>query len=155
MILVIGCGSTLRTDDAIGHVVAQALSERFSADDVRVVTMTQLMPELSAQISRADHVIYIDADVGLSAGRVSVDSVMAQDMSASFTHHVSPESLLLAAGALYGRRPPAQIISVGADSFEIGLSLSPALLAQLPVVIAEAEKVVLRALQTLNDSAVL
>ncbi|MBK9121772.1 MAG: hydrogenase maturation protease [Chloroflexi bacterium] len=153
MILVIGYGSTLRTDDAIGHVVAQALDERYSALDVRIITTAQLMPELAAPISRADHVIFVDANADLPVGQVRVDPVAAGDARAALTHHVSPESLLRSAGALYGRRPSAQMLSIGAESFEIGLSLSPALRAQVPAIVSQAEAIVDAALHTLGGTA--
>lgn len=153
MILVIGYGSTLRTDDAIGHVVAQALDERYSALDVRIITTAQLMPELTAPISRADHVIFVDASADLPAGQVRVEPVVAGDNRAALTHHVSPESLLRSAGTLFGRRPSAQMFSIGAESFELGLSLSPALRAHVPEVVARAESVVDAALHALGGTA--
>ncbi|MCO6443570.1 MAG: hydrogenase maturation protease [Anaerolineae bacterium] len=142
MILVIGYGSTLRTDDAIGHVVAHALDERYSASDVQIITAAQLMPEHAAPISRADHVIFIDANAELPVGQVRIAPVAAADSRAALTHHAAPESPLRSAGLLYGRRPSAQIISIGAESFAFGLSLSPTLRAQVPEIVARADAVV-------------
>lgn len=153
MILVIGLGSTLRTDDAIGHVVAQTLDERYSALDVQVITAVQLTPELAAPISQADHVIFVDASADLPAGQVRVEPVVADANRTALTHHISPESLLCSAGALYGHRPSAQIFSIGAESFELGLSLSPALRVHVPEIVAQAEAVVDAALYMLGGAA--
>ncbi|HYG98513.1 MAG TPA: hydrogenase maturation protease [Terriglobales bacterium] len=73
-VLVIGYGNPLRSDDALGWRVAEALRSRFEhqfshtqarvgagSADVEVISCQQLNPELADPISRADLVLFVDA----------------------------------------------------------------------------------------------
>ena len=46
MILILGYGNPLRSDDALGQRVAQALRQRLKGGDFQVQTAYQLTPEL-------------------------------------------------------------------------------------------------------------
>ncbi len=58
--LVIGVGSDLRRDDAVGRHVAEVI-EAMALDHVSVLVTTQLVPELVEPISAADRVVFVDA----------------------------------------------------------------------------------------------
>jgi hydrogenase maturation protease len=123
--LVIAYGNPLRQDDALGWYVA----ERLIADGVAgvdVVTCHQLTPELAEPISQAASVMFVDAGMGELPGQVQCRPVSAAiDGAASFTHDLSPATLLALALELFGSQPPGWLITVTGDAFGHGTGLSP------------------------------
>jgi hydrogenase maturation protease len=142
MILVIGYGNPLRGDDAVGQQVAQMLEMRLLRDDLYVLTTYQLTPELAQNISHAQLVIFIDARDGSTPGTVVQISIQSADARGAFTHHVSPSSLLAAARDLYNTCPQAILFSVTGESFGYGQSLSLAVQAAVPRLLAAIEKTI-------------
>src|SRR5579884_4378531 len=113
--LIIGFGNPVRTDDAFGWRVAEALSGHFQPDDhIEFVTCQQLNPELAEDVARSARVIFIDASCSVAPGMVECRA-LAPAATSSFTHHVDPECLLAGAIELYGSCPEAWLIAVGAD----------------------------------------
>jgi hydrogenase maturation protease len=137
VILVIGWGSPLRSDDALGRLIALRLAAL--RPDWQVITACQLTPELSAPISQADLVAFIDICVNREPGAITCEAVLADETGGAFTHFLTPASLLTAARALYGAPPPALLITVGGASFALGDDLSPALRAALPEITERVE----------------
>ncbi|MEP7293735.1 MAG: hydrogenase maturation protease, partial [Chloroflexota bacterium] len=64
MILIIGYGNPLRSDDAIGQRIAEMMEKRLKLEAVQVITAYQLTPELVEPIRDAQLVVFIDARVG-------------------------------------------------------------------------------------------
>ena len=129
MWLVVGYGSLLHSDDRVGHVVADRVLEHAGAGRVEIITATQLTPELAEPISRAAGVIFVDASTELSAGDVRyalLAPMNEADSVPAFTHFCTPASLMRSARELYGQAPSAWLCAVGAESFTLGESLSPA-----------------------------
>lgn len=128
MMLVIGYGSTLRSDDGVGqHVANEVAAQGWPA--VRGIARTQLMPELAAELAEAELVIFVDAIVSSASGVQAEDITIAPDAQPGpMTHHATPQGLLALAQSLYGRSPRALLISVPGTDFELGESLSPAVL---------------------------
>ncbi len=125
--LLIGCGNSLRGDDAAGLVVVERLKKSLSAESKKVVTVLQsqqLLPELAEPMSKADQVIIVDAAVGENPGEVHSELLSVELGSPDFTHHVTPAVLLAYVQALYGRSPPTTILSITAKSFDLGADLS-------------------------------
>lgn len=114
--LVVGVGSLLRGDDAIGWRVAEAV-ERKTLAGVTVRTVTQLVPELTDDICVASVVVFVDADV--QADRPTVRGVDASEDGA-LTHHATPESLCRLCDVVGMARPPAYLIGMPAREFELG-----------------------------------
>lgn len=118
-ILVIGIGNPLRGDDAAGPLAARELRRRgFRALDVH-----QLTPELAEPVSRARRVIFIDSSVELAAGEVRREA-LSEGTGPVLEHTASPGAVLRLARQVYGTAPEAQLISIGAQSFELGRPLS-------------------------------
>jgi hydrogenase maturation protease len=68
MLLIIGYGNTLRSDDGVGpHVVREIAAQRLP--DVTCVVVHQLTPEMAAQVTLADQVLFVDAQVDLQTYR--------------------------------------------------------------------------------------
>lgn len=142
MILVIGYGNPLRTDDAIGQCLAQMMVTRFDDESFRMITAYQLTPELMEPISQARLVIFIDARVGTVPGQVDWEDVEPELGAGAFTHHVSPATLLGASHDLYGSTPTGVLISIIGSSFEYGSELSPELNAMLPDLAKQVENII-------------
>jgi len=123
-ILVVGYGNDLRSDDGAGRVVAARIEE-MGLPGVAVRSQTQLTPELALAVTRADVVVFVDANVDCK--EMAVHPVQAGERGAqSMSHHTDPAALLLLAGDL-GRVPPrSYTVSIPATNLELGFDLSPA-----------------------------
>ena len=127
MALIIGYGSPLRTDDALGGLIAATLGG---------ISVGQLTPELAEPISHADSVVFIDACFGETAGSIHCEKIEPQSIT-RLTHTSNPAALLSAAETLYGYAPPAILVSITGVSFDYGDALSPQIQALLPTIIQQ------------------
>jgi len=135
--LIIGYGNPLRSDDALGWHASRLLAEALAGKkDVEVLTCHQLTPELAEPLSQSRRAVFIDADAEGKPGEIHRRAVRPQaPESSSFTHTCTPAGLLASAKQLYGRRPRAIIITVTAQSFEFGDTITPIVAAALPKVV--------------------
>ena len=121
-VLIIGYGNPLRGDDGFGWHAAQQLSSRLNSPDVRLIACHQLTPELAEDLSRADRVVFIDAARDLPPGEMRCEAVLPSTAEhavrpISYSHHLSPSTLLDVSRELYGSWPKALLISVGGEEF--------------------------------------
>ena len=123
MILVIGYGNTLRSDDGVGQHIAQEIAAR-SWPGVRSIIVHQLMPELAAEIAPSSLVIFVDAIEGRAKEGVQVIDIIAAQSASAMTHHATPQGLMQLAHSLYGYCPRAMLVSVTGVNFELGEHLS-------------------------------
>lgn len=139
--LVIGYGNPLRGDDGVGWRVVEALAaEETAVSSLTLRTCHQLLPELADPIARAAHVIFVDAAVAGTPGRISRQDVQPQPATgAAFTHHLTPGGLLALAQDVYGRCPPATLITISGASFGLSDTLSTAVAAALPACVTQIE----------------
>jgi hydrogenase maturation protease len=86
-------------------------------------------------ISRADHVIFLDASAEGASGEIRRRPLIPVEGGRPFTHHATPEALLAGALELYGRCPSATLITVTGKTFELSESLSPAVKSALEEVL--------------------
>jgi hydrogenase maturation protease len=132
-VLILGYGNPLRGDDGVGWHAARRLAETFGSSEVEVIAGHQLTPELAEPLSRARLAVFIDAACDHGVGEVVLQHIVPQTSSSEpFSHQLTPEVLLGMAKRLYGACPEAVLLSVGAGSFELGQTLSPAVEAALP-----------------------
>ena len=142
-ILIIGYGSALRGDDAIGLHAARELENQFHRDsDVEVVSCHQLTPELADDISRSELVIFLDASCSGKPGTLQCKPISLHTCPGAFTHQLDPASLVAAAEQLYGEAPKAISITLTGWSFEMGSKLSRGAQLQLPELIQRTREVV-------------
>ena len=135
-VLIIGYGNPLRSDDAFGWQASQMIARELTNHDARVITCHQLTPELAEPLSLCTHAVFIDADVAGEPGEIHWREVHPQASSSpALTHTCSPAGLLSSAAQLYGRSPQAVAITVTAQSFEFGDTLSPVVAEALPKVV--------------------
>lgn len=132
-VLVVGYGNSLRSDDGLGWHIAGRLAEDPRLDGVAVLQRHELMPELALDFSRVGLVVLVDASHTPAPGTFSIDRVEpAEGSGMTWSHHLSPSSLLALARELYGEAPEVVAVSVGVESFEVGDRLSPLVEEALP-----------------------
>jgi len=122
--LILGYGNTLRGDDGAGRAVAQRLREALTGPGFEILSLHQLTPELAQNLSQAGQAIFIDASASGRPGRYMRVPLHAAPACAQFTHLATPEALLAAARALYGRSPEATLYLIPGQDFETPDSLS-------------------------------
>jgi hydrogenase maturation protease len=134
--LVVGYGNALRGDDGLGWRVA-ALAEgdpRFRG--ATVLARHQLTPELAVDLSTASVVVLVDASAADEPGTISMRRIDgAAGTASASSHHTEPEGLAALALELWGAAPPVYVVSVGAASFDVGDTLSPAVERAVPRVV--------------------
>ena len=120
-LLVIGYGNTLRRDDGIGPIVAEAIGS-LNLPGVRAIACHQLTPELAEPISHARGVVFVDADLGAVA--VKPSSIEAVEKSHCLDHVADPRSLLALSLQVFGKSPPAWALGVPVEDIGFGDGLS-------------------------------
>jgi hydrogenase maturation protease len=117
--LVIGYGSPIRGDDAIGPLVADLLEAEGPPAGVTVISRHILTADLVPDVAANDLVLFLDAAANGEAGEVRCRP-LAPDAAApsSMAHFLDPRELLAWAEALYDRVPAAYLISVAGASFD-------------------------------------
>ncbi|HRQ39933.1 MAG TPA: hydrogenase maturation protease [Chloroflexota bacterium] len=120
--LVLGYGNPLRGDDGVGWVVAERLH---GAAGITAVPLHQLLPEHADLMQTAVHVIFVDATVMGEPGAVQVQPLAPDRQGLAASHQMSPGVLLAMVGELYGRCPPAHLITITGQDFGYSETLSP------------------------------
>ena len=138
--LVIGYGSALRGDDAVGHHVAEAVHLR-ALPGVEARSLHQLGPELAVDLGGVDLVVFVDADV--QAERIVVRRVHPAEGSGGTTHHMRPEVLLAMTASLALPVPTAVVVGVPVTD----LGLSETLSADAAIAVDRAVEVVVRLIE--------
>ena len=136
-ILVIGYGNVDREDDGVGWHVLEKLSDHFGnpvmtldggtfdqTHNPQLVFVLQLTPEMAESLAKYDYVCFVDAHTGAYEEEVRLTAIEPGYQSSPFTHHLTPESCLELAQALYGRIPQALVVSVRGYHFGYRTELS-------------------------------
>jgi hydrogenase maturation protease len=123
-ILVIGCGNTLRRDDALGCLIAEEV-DRWARPGVRSIALAQLTPELASELACATTAIFVDARADCASGEVKIEPLEpALQGSAAMIHAITPQFLLGLSRAAFRRSPISWLVSVPAVDFSFGEGLS-------------------------------
>lgn len=117
-------------------MVADSLMRQMAPGVIDVQSVHQLTPDLAEPISQAGRVIFIDAGVGDIPGEVRIFP-LELDGSLHGTHQTSPQALLALADALYGRCPPAHMVTITGENFELSESLSPVVAGAVAIAVRE------------------
>lgn len=142
--LVIGYGSPIRGDDAIGPMAADRLESELQPAGVRVISRHILTADLVPDIVEADRVIFIDAAVDGAPGEIRCRELVPDPRAIStMAHFLDPRELLAWAEALYDSRPDAHLISVAGADFEFShFELSSAVDRALPTLLDQVRSLV-------------
>jgi hydrogenase maturation protease len=140
--LVIGYGSPIRGDDAIGPLAAEALAAQPLPPGLTVLARHVLTAELAEDLAAVDRVIFLDAESGAPPGRVRVRELHADTGSVStMAHFHDPRELLAWCETLYGRAPRACLVTAAGASFDYAhCRLSPAADTALAIMLAEVRR---------------
>jgi hydrogenase maturation protease len=132
-VLIVGIGNPLRSDDGVGLLVAQELLRELPAEaDVQVIATHQLTPEIAEFASHADRVLFVDAARGRGPGSVGCKRIALTELPNRYSHDFSPVAILQLAEKLYGRCPPAYLITLAGANFETGETMSEAVTEAIP-----------------------
>lgn len=119
-LLVIGYGSELRGDDALGRRLAEAAE---GWPGVRSLSVHQLMPELVEELASCDRVVFADAQE--RDGEPLLTRLDAPAPGPVAWHHATPEALLGLCRDLHGSTPEAWLLSLPGRDFGLSQDLSP------------------------------
>ncbi len=129
-ILALALGTPLRGDDAAGAAIARGLEGLVPG--IEVIEAAELLPEHAEAAARAEGVLFLDASVSGTPGEVLARPVAPRTARAAVLHALLPEEILGLALALYGRAPPAALVTVAGKDFAFGEGLSAEVEAALP-----------------------
>jgi hydrogenase maturation protease len=142
MILIIGYGNSLRRDDGAGPVLAKRVFEKAGTAYLRMLEAHQLVPDLATELAAPDvsAVIFIDASVAADGTEASCilpeiepREIHCEAATSSLSHHFDPETLLSYVELLYGKKPPAWLVSIPGVDFGYGEGFSTFALNSLAV----------------------
>jgi len=104
-------------------------------DDIEILALHQLTPELAEAIGKSETTIFVDADCEQEPGRISCKVISPHPATpGATTHHLDPPNLLAFTQAIYGTIPKtAVLLTVSGESFGLEEGLSPTALAAIPV----------------------
>ena len=142
-VLILGYGNTLRGDDALGIHVAHALHDFYCTDGhVRVLATSQLTFDLAEDISQANMILFIDAAVRGIPGEIHSEEVRPSEEKVRFSHHWTPQNLLMLCSQLYGKMPSAFALTMAIASSEVRVGLSQEIEHRMPELLERAKAIV-------------
>jgi hydrogenase maturation protease len=140
-ILIIAYGNPLRSDDGFAWHTAGLLREKLSSDNIEIVCLHQLTPELAESLSRAEDAIFLDARVDGKPGNIHWTPVPREAEGPACSHTLTPAQLLVLSDLLYGVAPEAYEVSVTGESFTHGEQLSHTVKNTLPRVVEIIDRI--------------
>ena len=143
-LVVLGWGNASRGDDALGPAV---LAELAAADlpGVTLIEAWQLQIEHALDLEGADLALFIDAGLGTPAPFAFAELQPRAQFTAS-THALAPEAVLAVFSQVTGRTPPpAFVLCVRGEHFELGQPLGDAARTHLAAAVDFARSICARA----------
>jgi hydrogenase maturation protease len=124
-ILLFGIGNCGRSDDGLGWAFLDRIQQHAEFPG-QVEYRYQLQVEDAAMVSRADHVIFVDSYRGaLPGGFQWAPCNPSRDFE--FTSHVlAPSAVMYLCQNLYGRVPPAELLLIQGDCWDLDTRMSDA-----------------------------
>jgi hydrogenase maturation protease len=133
-ILIIGIGNPSRGDDALGPLLIERLAA-LHLPDVELLTDFQLQVEFALDLQGRQRVIFVDASL-TAPPPFSFTPVVAEKDASYSSHALSPGAVLHAYQKLFDEPPPAYVLAIRGESFELGEDLSAAATANLAAALA-------------------
>lgn len=136
--LVIGFGNIDRADDGVAYHVINNLRWRLgqkmlqedetgleeTGAEIDSIFLVQLAPELMDMMSLYDKVIFVDAHVYEKVDSLYCSPVSPEFTPSTFTHHLTPATLLALVKSLLHREPTGHIVSIRGYNFDFHRALS-------------------------------
>lgn len=140
--LVITIGNPSRGDDALGPMVAERI-EAMHLPEIEVLVDFQLQVEHALDLAGRRCVLFIDASASLDAPYAWTRVEPRCD--ASFTSHaLAPSAVLFNYRQLIGEPPPAWVLAIRGESFELGEGLSASAARALEAALVEVRAWLIR-----------
>jgi hydrogenase maturation protease len=149
--LVIAYGNPLRGDDGIAWRIANEMRGAGS-NDIRVLCVHQLMPELAEAVSESEIVVFLDAAADGEAGLARCRSIEPQSQPMRFWHHMTPGELLGLCERLYATKPLSFLVTVPGECFENSDTLSDAAASAIPQALTVLRELIEQSAQRAMDS---
>jgi hydrogenase maturation protease len=137
-LLAIALGNPLRGDDGAGAAMGRALVALLPG--LEVVETLELLPEHAEAAAQADGLLLLDASATSAPGEIRVEPIVPAPARPAMVHALRPEELVGLARALYGRAPPAALVTVGGVAFDFGEGLSAEVAAAIPLACERARE---------------
>ncbi len=121
-LLIFAYGNPSRGDDALGLLLLERL-QALNLPHVETLTDFQLQVEHAFDLQGRERVLFIDASISCTAP-YAISRLSAQKDISYTTHVMSPMAVLHVYRELYGDPPPAYLLQVRGECFELGAALS-------------------------------
>jgi len=119
-ILVFGYGNLSRGDDAVGPLLLEYLEQRTDLEQIELQTDFQLQIEHALDLQDRELVIFVDASVA-GDNAFSFNRLHPCHDNSYTSHAMSPAALLQVFETVTGQPPPPSfLLSIKAESFELG-----------------------------------
>ncbi len=131
-LVILGYGNPSRGDDALGPLLLDRIADlAASGPGPDLITDFQLQVEHAADLEGAGLALFLDAGASCSPPW-RLERLRAQQDVGYTTHALSPAAVLAVFRQVYGKEPPpAFLLTVAGESFELGAGLSKAAAAHL------------------------
>lgn len=149
-VTVVGYGNPLRSDDGVAWQLVEHLRQVLP-EAIRIICVQQLTPELAEDVALSDLVIFLDASSKGTPDTVHCEPVFSQPDELRFSHHLTPSELLTLSDRLYSATPRAFLISVQAECFDYGETMSPSVIHAVPEAVASVWNLI-KKLHPTNDT---
>ena len=138
-VLVFGWGNRSRGDDALGPLFVERLRMGLQSDcGVECLDDYQLQPEHALDLVSRARVLFVDASLD-AAPPFAVTPLHAQRDASFSSHAMSPQALLQVYRDLHGGAPPpATLLAIRGEHFELGQPPGEAAMAHLGQALAWA-----------------
>jgi len=122
-LVIFGWGNVSRGDDGLGPLLLARIAD-LGWDNATLIEDFQLQIEHALDLQGADLALFIDAGKDTPAP-FSFGEILPQDGLTHTTHALSPDSVLAVYRKVTGKTPPpAFLLCVRGESFELGEGLS-------------------------------
>ena len=136
--IIIGYGNIDRSDDGLAYEVINLVRKQLGQHlldegdtgldnlngEIDSVFLLQLIPEIMELLKGYEQIIFVDAHAGDRLDDLNCSRLTPQYTSSTFTHHMTPETLLAFLKTLYQHEPQAYMVSVRAHDFDFKRTFS-------------------------------
>ena len=130
-VLLIAIGNESRGDDALGPLLLRQLQAQGLPQDVEAIEDFQLQVEHAADLAGRERVLFVDAGMNTPAP-YDFYRIDAGNAAPTFSHAIAPQAVLATYTRIYDEAPPpAFVLCLRGERFELGEALSPAAVRHL------------------------
>lgn len=124
-ILIIAIGNESRGDDALAPLLLRKLQMQGLPGNTELLEDFQLQIEHAADMAGRELVLFVDAGMDTPAP-FSFYRAKPDDGRTVFSHALAPEAVLATYAQVYGQTPPpAFVLCLRGERFELGEALTP------------------------------